>query len=319
MSSSIFTSPEEAESAFYAALARADLDGMMAVWSEDEEVVCVHPGSIRLIGLSAIRESWRQLFESGTRLIIRPSRPVQWLNVMTAVHTVHQHVHIDGDHRLHPPIIATNVFSRGAVGWKMVLHHASPRPTPTTSTAATARTSSTDAPASRQLPRAGLAARRPRPDHLAAALQGPLPRLQRERWAPPTATSSTSTGCPTPRRPAGGALPRAGRLQQLPYARSLMRHLAAIGWNGVVPHFRGCSGEPNRQPRAYHAGDADEIGWILARLAARHPGAPRYAAGVSWAATPCSCGSAPAAAPAGTSTPPPPSARPSTWPPWGIT
>jgi hypothetical protein len=36
---------------------------------------------------------------------------VQWLNVMTAVHTVHQHVHIDGDHRLHPPIIATNVFS----------------------------------------------------------------------------------------------------------------------------------------------------------------------------------------------------------------
>ena len=35
MSSSIFTSPEEAESAFYAALARADLDGMMAVWSED--------------------------------------------------------------------------------------------------------------------------------------------------------------------------------------------------------------------------------------------------------------------------------------------
>jgi hypothetical protein len=67
-----------------------------------------------------------------------------------------------------------------------------------------------------------------------------------------------------------------------------MRHLAAIGWNGVVPHFRGCSGEPNRLPRAYHAGDADEIGWILARLAARHPGAPRYAAGVSWAATPCS-------------------------------
>ena len=83
---------------------------------------------VSLIGLSAIRESWRQLFESGTRLIIRPSRPVQWLNVMTAVHTVHQHVHIDGDHRLHPPIIATNVFSRGAVGWKMVLHHASPAP-----------------------------------------------------------------------------------------------------------------------------------------------------------------------------------------------
>ena len=34
----------------------------------------------------------------------------------------------DGAPRLHPPTIATNVFSRGAVGWKMVLHHASPAP-----------------------------------------------------------------------------------------------------------------------------------------------------------------------------------------------
>lgn len=66
-----------------------------------------------------------------------------------------------------------------------------------------------------------------------------------------------------------------------PYARSLMRLLAARGWNGVIPHFRGCSGEPNLLPRAYHSGDADEIGWILERLAERHPHVARYAAGVS--------------------------------------
>ena len=119
---------DDAEAAFYDAMGRADLNAMMTIWSEDEEVVCIHPGSIRLVGLGAIRESWRQLFESGTRLIIRPSRSVQWLNVTTAVHTVHQHVHIDGDHRLHPPIIATNVFTRGAEGWRMVMHHASPAP-----------------------------------------------------------------------------------------------------------------------------------------------------------------------------------------------
>ncbi|MGP1678582.1 MAG: YheT family hydrolase, partial [Burkholderiales bacterium] len=44
-------------------------------------------------------------------------------------------------------------------------------------------------------------------------------------------------------------------------------------------HFRGCSGEINRLPRAYHSGDADEIGWILARLA--EAGGPLYAVGVS--------------------------------------
>ena len=128
MTNPIFTSAEDAEAAFYAALAHADIDGMMAVWSEDEEVVCVHPGSIRLIGLPAIRESWRQLFASGARINVSIIHPIRWLNVMTAVHTVHQHVHVEGDDRLHPPIIATNVFTRGALGWRMVMHHASPAP-----------------------------------------------------------------------------------------------------------------------------------------------------------------------------------------------
>jgi predicted alpha/beta-fold hydrolase len=65
------------------------------------------------------------------------------------------------------------------------------------------------------------------------------------------------------------------------YAGALMRHVAQRGWTGVVPHFRGCSGEPNRLPRAYHSGDHMEIDWILRRVAAARPQRPRYAAGVS--------------------------------------
>ncbi|MEP7207049.1 MAG: alpha/beta fold hydrolase [Casimicrobiaceae bacterium] len=65
------------------------------------------------------------------------------------------------------------------------------------------------------------------------------------------------------------------------YARAMMCYVAARGWRGVVPHFRGCSGEINRMPRAYHSGDHEEIGAILAAVAARAPGAPLYAAGVS--------------------------------------
>ncbi len=48
----------------------------------------------------------------------------------------------------------------------------------------------------------------------------------------------------------------------------------------AVPHFRGCSGELNRGPRAYHSGDFEEIGWILARLRREHQG-PLLAVGVS--------------------------------------
>jgi len=65
------------------------------------------------------------------------------------------------------------------------------------------------------------------------------------------------------------------------YALSLMHHLAAAGWRGVVPHFRGCSGEPNRLPRAYHSGDSAEIDWILRRLKNDHPQRSLYAVGVS--------------------------------------
>jgi len=69
------------------------------------------------------------------------------------------------------------------------------------------------------------------------------------------------------------------------YARALMAHLAAIGWRGVIPHFRGCGGEPNRHPRAYHSGDHEEIGAMLdavrARIGARATGGALFAVGVS--------------------------------------
>ncbi len=54
------------------------------------------------------------------------------------------------------------------------------------------------------------------------------------------------------------------------YARSILSYIEALGWSGAVPHFRGCSGELNRGPRLYHSGDADEVGWILQRMAL-HP------------------------------------------------
>ena len=46
----------------------------------------------------------------------------------------------------------------------------------------------------------------------------------------------------------------------------------ARGWAMALPHFRGCSGELNHGPRAYHSGDFEEIDWILRRLHERHGG-----------------------------------------------
>jgi uncharacterized protein len=64
------------------------------------------------------------------------------------------------------------------------------------------------------------------------------------------------------------------------YSQAFAHWARAQGWRFAVPHFRGCSGEINRAPRAYHSGDFEEIGWILGCLRARHRG-PIAAVGVS--------------------------------------
>lgn len=65
------------------------------------------------------------------------------------------------------------------------------------------------------------------------------------------------------------------------YALALMQEIRARGWSGVVVHFRGCSGERNRLPRAYHSGDTTEVDWIVRRLRQQRSGAPLFAVGVS--------------------------------------
>ena len=65
------------------------------------------------------------------------------------------------------------------------------------------------------------------------------------------------------------------------YARSLMAEIQRRNWRGIVPHFRGCGGEPNRLPRAYHSGDTVEIEWMLQRIRNVADGAPVFAVGIS--------------------------------------
>ena len=64
------------------------------------------------------------------------------------------------------------------------------------------------------------------------------------------------------------------------YAIAFANEAQRIGWQMAVPHFRGCSGEINRTPRAYHSGDYQEIDWILKRFQSMHHG-PVVAVGIS--------------------------------------
>ena len=64
------------------------------------------------------------------------------------------------------------------------------------------------------------------------------------------------------------------------YALACADHARRQGIGFAVAHFRGCSGELNWAPRAYHSGDYEEIGWVLQRFASLHSG-PICAIGIS--------------------------------------
>lgn len=66
-----------------------------------------------------------------------------------------------------------------------------------------------------------------------------------------------------------------------PYAHGLLSAWQAKGWLGVVMHFRGCSGEPNRKSRIYHSGETEDARFFLRWLRERYGQVPTAAVGVS--------------------------------------
>ena len=115
-------SAAEVEAAFYDALNRADVASLMALWADDEEIVCIHPGGPRLIGHAAIRASWSAILEHGG-LHILPSQLHETHNLMSSVHTVVEGTTSASGEPAH--LVATNVYAKTPRGWRIVLHHVS--------------------------------------------------------------------------------------------------------------------------------------------------------------------------------------------------
>jgi uncharacterized protein len=164
---------------------------------------------------------------------------------------------------------------------------------------------------------AALASRR----HLAHA--NGAPQFTRERWTTPDGDFIDVDHLrPPPGAPAISPTTKRHLVlfhglegsSQSQYAQAFASVAQQRGWAFSVPHFRGCSGELNLAPRAYHSGDFEEIGWILQRLrpgrrkpaTARQPrparwrrcvrpstwpppGTPSTGASTGWSTRACSC------------------------------
>ena len=115
----------------------------------------------------------------------------------------------------------------------------------------------------------------------ARRVRGEGPHYRRERWTSPDGDFIDVDWLQTP--PGSTLLVVFHGLEGSStshYAQAFADFAQEQGYQFAVPHFRGCSGELNLGPRAYHSGDFEEIGWILARFRAQHTG-PILAVGVS--------------------------------------
>ena len=119
-------SADDVEVAFYEALRNGDIDQLMACWADEDDIVCVHPGGPRLVGAAAIRQAFEQMFAQGS-IQATPERLRRVDSLGAAVHNVLERVDqhtAEGTRRAW--VVATNVYLKTAMGWRLVAHHASP-------------------------------------------------------------------------------------------------------------------------------------------------------------------------------------------------
>jgi ketosteroid isomerase-like protein len=118
---------DEVELAFYHALRAGDIEQLMACWSEEDEIACIHPGGPRLLGAVTIRASFESMFSHDGAVLasIQHVRKIQ--TPTSSVHHVLEKIELlSPEGPVHAFILATNIYHKTEQGWKMVLHHASP-------------------------------------------------------------------------------------------------------------------------------------------------------------------------------------------------
>ena len=117
---------DEIEAAFYEALQRGDLDKLMACWSDEDDIVCVHSGGGRLVGAATISAAFEAMFANGT-IRAQPEKVRKVESLGASVHSVLERIEVLTDEGpRHAYVVATNVYHKTVQGWRMVAHHASP-------------------------------------------------------------------------------------------------------------------------------------------------------------------------------------------------
>jgi len=119
----IYASPEEVEKAFYEAVERQDINALMSLWSNDEEIVCIHPNGQRVSGVEEVRKSFAQAMEDPPVRIAK-SQQARWEGAVMALYqNIETVLNKETGQPGGVPLFVSHIFMLGAHGWRMVCRH----------------------------------------------------------------------------------------------------------------------------------------------------------------------------------------------------
>ena len=98
----------------------------MHAWAEDEEIVCVHPGAMPLVGFAAVRAAWQAVFANSPAMRVELQNELWHTSATMATQTVVEWIRFPQDTQARGGVAATNTFIRTLNGWRMLSHHGSP-------------------------------------------------------------------------------------------------------------------------------------------------------------------------------------------------
>ena len=118
---------KEANQRFYDAFGALDTELMEAAWEPSDAALCVHPGWAPIVDWVPIRDSWRRIFDNATLMHFN----ISYVNVVVQgecgwVTCVENISSVLQGQASNFGILATNIFVRTSLGWRMIAHHASP-------------------------------------------------------------------------------------------------------------------------------------------------------------------------------------------------
>jgi ketosteroid isomerase-like protein len=115
-----------ANESFYRAFESLDIKAMENVWARDCEIQCGHPGWRILRGWEPVMESWRRIFENTPTIHFMLTDVSVELRGSVAWVTLYENLtsSLEGQN-VSVTVLATNIFTKGSEGWRMILHHGS--------------------------------------------------------------------------------------------------------------------------------------------------------------------------------------------------